>query len=160
MDLVTFLICVRNLVCTLREGYGFRVFENRALRRIFWLKWEQVGAERTKLRSEEIQDFTSPWNNFRMIMSRRKGEESVSDARGTREEHILFFDEEGKSLRNLNVLWSIILKLILSRVARRGVNLSGTEWRQNSGSCARSRDFLNIWGTVGFSRRALLQRVS
>jgi hypothetical protein len=31
----TFYICVRNLVFTLREGYGLRAFKNRVLRRIF-----------------------------------------------------------------------------------------------------------------------------
>ena len=41
-------------------------------------------------------------------MSRRKREESLSDARETRQKYILYFDEEGESLRNLNVFWSII----------------------------------------------------
>jgi len=84
---------------------------------------------------EDLHDFTSPPNIVRMIMSGRKREEGVSDARGTRQKFILFFDEEGERLRNLNVLWSIILKLIISRMARRGVNLSGSGWGQMSGSC-------------------------
>jgi hypothetical protein len=66
-----------------------------------------------------------------MITSKRTGEKGVSDAGGTRQEYILDFDEEGESLRNLSVLWSIILKLI---VARRGVNLSGSEWGDISDS--------------------------
>jgi len=78
------------------------------------------------------------------IMSRRKGEEGVAAARGTRQKYILYFDEKGESLRNTRVLWSIILKLILSRMARRGLNLSGSEWGQMSGSCEHYRGFFNI----------------
>ena len=63
--------------------------------------------------SEGFHDFAYPRNIVRVIMSRRKREEDLSDARGTRQKYILCFDEEGESLRNLSVLWSIILKLIL-----------------------------------------------
>jgi len=102
------------------------------------------------MRSEDLRDFASPRNIVRVIMSRRIGEEGVADARGTRQKYKLYFDEEGESLINLRVLWSIILKLILSRMARRGVNLSGSDWGQISGCCEYHRSFFNVLGSFRF----------
>jgi hypothetical protein len=41
---------------TLREEYRLRVFENRALRRIFGPKWDDVTGEWRKLHNEELHN--------------------------------------------------------------------------------------------------------
>jgi hypothetical protein len=48
-----------------------RVFENRALRRIFGPKRDEVTGEWRKLQNEEINDLYSLSNIFRVIKSRR-----------------------------------------------------------------------------------------
>ena len=56
---------------TLREALRLRVFENRVLGRIFWLKRDEVRGEWRKLHKEVRNDlYTSP-NIFRVIKSRR-----------------------------------------------------------------------------------------
>jgi hypothetical protein len=46
---------------TLREEHKQRVFENRALRRIFGPKWDEVTGERRKLHDEELHNlYSSP----------------------------------------------------------------------------------------------------
>jgi hypothetical protein len=45
----------------LREARRLRVFENRVLRRIFWLKREKVKGEWRKVHNEELKDlYSSP----------------------------------------------------------------------------------------------------
>jgi hypothetical protein len=44
------------LVLTLREDHRLRVFENRALRRIFGLKTDEVTREWRKLHNEELHN--------------------------------------------------------------------------------------------------------
>jgi hypothetical protein len=56
---------------TLREERRLRVFENRALRRIFGPKRGKVKRERRKLHNEELNDLYSPPNIIRVIKSRR-----------------------------------------------------------------------------------------
>jgi hypothetical protein len=53
----------------LREERRLRVFENRALRRIFGPKRDEVTTELKKLHNEELKDLFSP-NIFRVIKSR------------------------------------------------------------------------------------------
>jgi hypothetical protein len=59
------------LPLTLREEHGLRVFENRVLRRIFWLETDDVIGEWRRLNSEEHNYLYSSPNIFRLIRSRR-----------------------------------------------------------------------------------------
>jgi hypothetical protein len=56
---------------TLREEHRLRVFENRALRRIFGPKRDDVTGEWRKLHSEELHNLYSASNNIRQIKSRQ-----------------------------------------------------------------------------------------
>jgi len=56
---------------TLRETLRLRVFENRVLGRIFWLKRDEVRGEWRKLHKEERNDLYISPNIFRVIKSRR-----------------------------------------------------------------------------------------
>jgi hypothetical protein len=56
---------------TLREEQRLRVFENRALRRIFGPKRDDVTGEWRKLHSEELHNLYSSSNNIRQIKSRQ-----------------------------------------------------------------------------------------
>ena len=56
---------------TLREEHRLRVFENRVLRRIFWLKRDGITEEWRKLHNEELNDLYSSPNIVRMIKWRR-----------------------------------------------------------------------------------------
>jgi hypothetical protein len=52
---------------TLREEYGLRLFENRALRRIFGPKRDEVVGGWRKLHNEELRDSYSSTNIIRII---------------------------------------------------------------------------------------------
>jgi hypothetical protein len=56
----------------LREDHRLRVFENRVLRRKFWLKREEMAREWRKLHNEELSDMYSSRNIVWVIISRRK----------------------------------------------------------------------------------------
>jgi hypothetical protein len=56
---------------TLREKHRLRVFENRALRRIFGLKRDEVTAESRKLHNGELYNSYSSPNMIRQVKSRR-----------------------------------------------------------------------------------------
>jgi hypothetical protein len=53
------------------EEPSLSLFDNRALRRIFWPKRDEVTGECSKLRNEELNDLYSTLNIFRVIKSRR-----------------------------------------------------------------------------------------
>jgi len=55
----------------LREECRLRVFENGALRRIFWPKSNEVTREWKKLHNEEFNDLYSSPNIVQVIKSRR-----------------------------------------------------------------------------------------
>jgi hypothetical protein len=56
---------------TLREEHRLRVFENRALRKIFGPKRDEVTGGWRKLHNEELHNFYSSSSIIRMIKSRR-----------------------------------------------------------------------------------------
>jgi hypothetical protein len=56
---------------TLKEQHSLRVFENKALRRIFGPKRNEVTGEWEKLHNEELRDLYSSPNIIRMIKSSR-----------------------------------------------------------------------------------------
>jgi len=56
---------------TLREERRLRVFENRALRRIFGPKRDEVTGELRKLHNEEFNDLYSSANIIQVIKSKR-----------------------------------------------------------------------------------------
>ena len=56
---------------TLKEERRLRVFENRALRRIFRPRREEVTGEKRKLHKEELNDLYCSPNIIRVIKSRR-----------------------------------------------------------------------------------------
>jgi hypothetical protein len=56
---------------TVREEQRLRVFENRALRRIFGPKRDEATGEWRRLRNEERNDLYSSPNTIRVIKSRR-----------------------------------------------------------------------------------------
>jgi len=58
---------------TLKEEPNLKLFENRALRRIFWPKRDEVTGECTKLNNEELHDLYSTPNIIRVIKTRRIG---------------------------------------------------------------------------------------
>jgi len=62
---------VKTWSLTLREECRLRVFENRALRRIFGPKRDEVTGEWRKLRNEELSDLCSLPNILRVVKSRR-----------------------------------------------------------------------------------------
>jgi hypothetical protein len=56
---------------SLREERRLSVFENRAVRRIFGLKTNEVTGERRKLHNEELNDLNCSPYSMRVIKSRR-----------------------------------------------------------------------------------------
>jgi hypothetical protein len=56
---------------TLREGRRLRMFNNRALRRIFGPKWKEVTGEWRTLHNEERTELYSSPNIIRVIKSRK-----------------------------------------------------------------------------------------
>jgi hypothetical protein len=57
---------------TLREEHRLRVFENRALRRIFGPKEDELTGEWRKLHNEELRDFYSPPSIIRIMKWRMR----------------------------------------------------------------------------------------
>jgi hypothetical protein len=62
------ILLIRISVCeTLREERRLKMFENRALRRIFGPKREEIPGEWSKLHNEELNDLYSSPNIIRVI---------------------------------------------------------------------------------------------
>jgi hypothetical protein len=104
---------------TLREGRRLRVFENRALRRIFGPKRDEVTREWRKLHNEEHTDLYCPPNIILVMKSRmlrwagnvaRKGEKRGSY-------RVLVWEPEGKrQLGRPRCRWEDIIKMDLQEV--------------------------------------------
>jgi hypothetical protein len=56
---------------TVGEEHRLRVFENRVLRRIFELKWDEVTGEWRKMHNQELRGLYSSPSIIRMIKSSR-----------------------------------------------------------------------------------------
>jgi len=56
----------------LREKHRLKGYENKALRRIYGPKWEEVTGEWRRLHNEELHTLYSSPNIIRVIRSRRK----------------------------------------------------------------------------------------
>jgi hypothetical protein len=55
----------------LREEHGLRVFENKALRKTFWLKMEKITGEWRRLHNGELYALYTTPNLIRVTKSRR-----------------------------------------------------------------------------------------
>jgi len=55
---------------TLMEEYSLRVFENRALRRMFWPKREAVAGDWRTLHNEGLHNFYASHNIIKVVKSR------------------------------------------------------------------------------------------
>ena len=101
---------------TLREERRLRVFENRALRRIFGLKKDRVTAGWRQIRNVGLNDLYSSPNTIRVIKSRRMKwawhVARVGERRGIY--RVLVGKLEGRRpFGRPRRRWGIILKLIL-----------------------------------------------
>ena len=85
---------------TLREERRLRVFEKRVLRRIFGPKRNEVIGEQRKLHNEELNDFHSSRNIFRVIKSRRMRWAGHVARRGGEERLIQGFGGEIRGKQN------------------------------------------------------------
>jgi hypothetical protein len=65
-------VWVQNLILALREDHRLRVFENRALRRIFGRKRDEVTGGWRKLHNKELLNLCSSPRITRMIKTRRR----------------------------------------------------------------------------------------
>jgi hypothetical protein len=82
------------LSLTLREEHRLRVFENRALGRIFGPKRDEVTGGWRKLHNEELHDLYSSPSTVRVIKARRMRWGGTCGAHGGGEECIQYFGWE------------------------------------------------------------------
>ena len=103
---------------TLREERWLRVFENRALRRIFGPKRDEITREWRKLRNEMFNDLSSSPNIVRVIKSRMGWARLVArlgESRGAY--RVLVGKPEGKGpLRRSKHTWKDNIKMDLQEV--------------------------------------------
>jgi hypothetical protein len=101
----------------LREECGLRVFENRALRRIFGPKRDEVRREWRRLHEKELYALCSS-SNIRVIKSRRIkwAEHEARMGRGEVYTGVRWGNlKERNHLEHVGVNWRIILKLTLKK---------------------------------------------
>ena len=106
---------------TLREERGLRVFENRAVRRVFGPKRDEVTGKWRKLHNEELSDLYSLPNIVRVVKSRRMrwaGHVAhMGDGRGVH--RVLVGKPEGKRpLGRPRHRWEDNIKMDLQEVLR------------------------------------------
>jgi hypothetical protein len=81
---------------TLREEHRLRVLENRVLRRICGLKWDEVKGEWRKLHNEELHDLYSLPSIIRIIKSRMRWAGHVAQMEKWKTYGLLVGKPEGK----------------------------------------------------------------
>ena len=111
---------------TLRKERRLRVFENRALRRIFGPKRDEVTREWRKLQNKELNDVYCSHNNVMVIKSRRKRWTGHVARMGERRGvyRVLVGKPEGKRpLWRTRRRWEDNIKMHLQEVGCGGMNL-------------------------------------
>ena len=104
---------------TCREGRRVRIFENRALRRLFVLKWEEETGKCRKQHSEEIKDLHCPTNSVRVIKLRTmKWARHVARMADSRDVYrdLLGKPEEKRQLGRPRSRWEDNIKMDLQKV--------------------------------------------
>ena len=103
---------------TLREERRLRVFETRALRKIFRPKRDKVTGERKRLHTGELYDLYSSSNNIRAIKSRKRQWAGHVARMGDRKGAYRVWVERSEGKNNSEVLGvdgRIMLKLIFKK---------------------------------------------
>ena len=125
---------------TLREERGLRVFENRALRRVFGPKRDEVTGEWRKLHNEELRDLYSLPNIMWVVKSRRmRWAGHVAPIREGRGVHrVLVGQPEGKRpLGRTRCRWEDSIKMDLREVG------GGGDWMELAQDRDRWRALVN-----------------
>jgi hypothetical protein len=108
--------------CHSREEHRLKVFENRVLRRIFWLKKDEVTVECRKLHNEEFTDLYSSLNIIQEIKLRRMRWVGHATHMGERRGafRVLVGKPEGKRpLGRPRHRWEVYIKVDLQEVGWR-----------------------------------------
>jgi hypothetical protein len=108
---------------TFREEHKLRVFENWVLRKISGAKRDEVTGEWRKRHHDQLHELYSSPNTIKMIKSRRMTWAGyVAHKRKKRN----VYRTERAHLEVLCIHWRIVLKWILNRLVRHGLDLSGS----------------------------------
>jgi len=108
----------------LREERRLRVFENRALRRIFGSRGDEVTGDLRKLHNEELNELYPSHNIVRVIKSRMRWAGHVVHMWERRDVYIVLVGkpEARRPLGGPRRKWEDIIKMDLQEVGRVGVD--------------------------------------